>query len=156
MELLSGFEPETSSLPTNWRHSSLWFSTLSGPFCSKRMRSPALLYPLFPPARFPVWVSVWVNLRNPICQRHQNIFIIFPIQATRDMSTKDFLLFRSDSAWLNTANGFPWKSKSEKSPLLHPFTITNAASKKPERRARATPLQLKFIIFSRYLLILSA
>ena len=121
-----------------------------------RMRSPALLYPLFPPARFPVWVSVWVNLRNPICQRHQNIFIIFPIQATRDMSTKDFLLFRSDSAWLNTANGFPWKSKSEKSPLLHPFTITNAASKKPERCARATPLQLKFIIFSRYLLILSA
>ena len=156
MELLSGFEPETSSLPTDWESEVFCFRAL---LCLLPFDGPhylALLCPLFTPARFPVWVSVWVNLRNPICQRHQNIFIIFPIQATRDMSTKDFLLFRSDSAWLNTANGFPWKSKSEKSPLLHPFTITNAASKKPERRARATPLQLKFIIFSRYLLILSA
>ena len=129
LELLPRFELGTSSLPTDWENEISCVRTLLCPFPSGDPCSPALLYPLFPPARFPVWVSVWVNLRNPICQRHQNIFIIFPIQATRDMSTKDFLLFRSDSAWLNTANGFPWKSKSEKSPLLHPFTITNAASK---------------------------
>lgn len=61
LELLGGFEPPTSSLPTDWEPSSRCVPTLSGYFCSKRMRSPVLLCPLLPPARFPVWVSMWVR-----------------------------------------------------------------------------------------------
>ena len=61
LELLGGFEPPTSSLPTNWEPSSLLFSTLSGHFCSKKMRSVVRFGPLFPSVRFSVWVSVWVK-----------------------------------------------------------------------------------------------
>ena len=56
-----------ASLPTDWASSSRCFSTLSSPFCSKRMRSAALFAPLVPSAPFPVWVMVWVR-RIP---RHQ-------------------------------------------------------------------------------------
>ena len=61
LELLGGFEPPTSSLPTGWEPSSPCVPTLSGPFCSKRMRSSVRFAPLFPSVRFPVWVTVWVN-----------------------------------------------------------------------------------------------
>ena len=61
LELLGGFEPPTSSLPTGWEPSSPCIPTLSGPFCSKRMRSAVLFAPLFPSVRFPVWVTVWVK-----------------------------------------------------------------------------------------------
>ena len=61
MELLSGFEPETSSLPTDWESEVFCFRAL---LCLLPFDGPhylALLCPLFTPARFPVWVSVWVR-----------------------------------------------------------------------------------------------
>ena len=64
VELLGGFEPPTSSLPTGWEPSNPCVPTLSGPFCSKRMRSAVLFAPLFPYSPFPVWVSVWVNRKT--------------------------------------------------------------------------------------------
>lgn len=59
--LLSGFEPETSSLPTDWAGEVFCFPGLSCPFPSNIPYSLTLLSPLFPPARFPVWVTVWVS-----------------------------------------------------------------------------------------------
>lgn len=76
LELLPRFELGTSSLPTDWEPSSPWFSTLSSPFCSKRMRSAALFALLFPSARFPVWVSVWVKHDSSYCLVNTNIFTI--------------------------------------------------------------------------------
>ena len=74
LELLGGFEPPTSSLPTGWEPSSPCVPTLSGHFCSKRMRSAALLCPLLPSAHFPVWVSVWVkaNYCPPLSEKQIN------------------------------------------------------------------------------------
>ena len=61
MELLSGFEPETSSLPTDWEDEVFCFPGLLCPFWSGVSSFPALLRPLLPSARFPVWVAVWVR-----------------------------------------------------------------------------------------------
>ena len=66
LELLSGFEPETSSLPTDWENEISCVRTLLCPFPSGDPCSPSLLSPLFPPARFPVWVSVWVSKVVPL------------------------------------------------------------------------------------------
>ncbi len=61
LELLPRFELGTSSLPTPWSGPMRCVPTLSGRFCYKRMRSPALSVPYAPSAPFPVWVTVWVR-----------------------------------------------------------------------------------------------
>ena len=61
VELLSRFELETSSLPTDSKPSEHRFPALWGPFCSKKAETTVLSTPLLPPARFAVWVMVWVN-----------------------------------------------------------------------------------------------
>ena len=72
MELLSGFEPETSSLPTDWESEVFCFRAL---LCLLPFDGPhylALLCPLFTPARFPVWVSVWVSKNGSSQNLHYN------------------------------------------------------------------------------------
>ena len=61
LELLGGFEPPTSSLPTDWEGEVCCFPGLLCPLLSGTSCSPALLRPLVPSARFPVWVTVWVR-----------------------------------------------------------------------------------------------
>ena len=61
VELLSGFEPETSSLPTDWIPENSWYSAVSEPFCSGKMRFSVLSTPLIPSAPFAVWVRLWVK-----------------------------------------------------------------------------------------------
>ena len=61
MELLSGFEPETSSLPTDWKPGNCWCSAVSGPFCFGKMMFSVLSAPLVPSAFFAVWVRLWVS-----------------------------------------------------------------------------------------------
>ena len=68
VELLPRFELGTSSLPTDWEGEISCFRDILCPFPFGGPYSPALLYPLFPPARFPVWVSVWVR-RTPRRQK---------------------------------------------------------------------------------------
>ena len=87
LELLSGFEPETSSLPTDWENEISCVRALLCPFPSGDPCSPSLLSPLFPPARFPVWVSVWVSKVVPLkisttiskvpCFTHKRFFSVF-------------------------------------------------------------------------------
>ena len=77
MELLSGFEPETSSLPTDWEDEVFCFPGLLCPFWSGVSSFPALLRPLLPSAHFPVWVAVWV--RGP-CQRHKGKNFVLEIE----------------------------------------------------------------------------
>ena len=72
LELLSGFEPETSSLPTDWESEVFCFRAL---LCLLPFDGPhylALLCPLFTPARFPVWVSVWVSKNGSSQNLHYN------------------------------------------------------------------------------------
>ena len=64
VELLGGFEPPTSSLPTDWEDRVCCFQTLLHPLHSGVPSFPELLCPLSPSARFPVWVSVWVKGRR--------------------------------------------------------------------------------------------
>ena len=61
MELLPRFELGTSSLPTDWEGEVSSFPDLLYPFWSGVSSFPALLRPLLPSARFPVWVAVWVR-----------------------------------------------------------------------------------------------
>ena len=61
MELLPRFELGTSSLPTDWEDEVFYFPGLLCPFWSGVSSFPALLRPLLPSARFPVWVAVWVR-----------------------------------------------------------------------------------------------
>lgn len=61
VELLSGFEPETSSLPTDWKPRNRWRSAVSGPVCSGKVMLSVLSAPLSPPASFVVWVRLWVS-----------------------------------------------------------------------------------------------
>ena len=61
LELLSGFEPETSSLPTDWEGEVSCFRVLLCLFQSEGPYSLAHFRPLVPLSRFPVWVTVWVN-----------------------------------------------------------------------------------------------
>ena len=61
VELLSGFEPETSSLPTDSSPGNHWYPAVSGLFCSGKMKFSVLSAPLSPPATFPVWVRLWVS-----------------------------------------------------------------------------------------------
>jgi len=61
VELLPRFELGTSSLPTDSKPSERRFPALWGPFCSGRAWSLTLSRPLIPPARFPMWVTVWVK-----------------------------------------------------------------------------------------------
>jgi len=61
VELLSEFEPEVSSLPTDWKPGNCWCSVVSGPFCSGKMRISVLSAPLLPSTTFPVWVRLWVK-----------------------------------------------------------------------------------------------
>ena len=64
LELLGGFEPPISSLPTDWEDRVCCFQTLLHPLRSGGPSFPELLCPLSPSARFPVWVSVWVKGRR--------------------------------------------------------------------------------------------
>jgi len=64
VELLSEFEPETSSLPTDWKDEVFCFPDLLCPLLSGTPCSPALFRPLVPSARFPVWVTVWVSQKE--------------------------------------------------------------------------------------------
>ena len=61
VELLPRFELGTSSLPTDWEGEVSSFPDLLYPFWSGVSSFPALLRPLLPSARFPVWVAVWVR-----------------------------------------------------------------------------------------------
>ena len=61
VELLPRFELGTSSLPTDWEDEVFYFPGLLCPFWSGVSSFPALLRPLLPSARFPVWVAVWVR-----------------------------------------------------------------------------------------------
>ena len=61
MELLGGFEPPTSSLPTRRLWSNPCCAVLSWHFCPKRMRSNELLCPLNPYGDLLQWVRVWVR-----------------------------------------------------------------------------------------------
>ena len=61
LELLGGFEPPTSSLPTAEQRSNACCAVLSGHFCPKRMRSCELLSPLNPYRDLRQWVCVWVR-----------------------------------------------------------------------------------------------
>ena len=65
LELLGGFEPPTSSLPTDWEGGVCCFRALLCPLRFRVPSFPALLCPLFPPAHFPVWVTVWVSGKEP-------------------------------------------------------------------------------------------
>ena len=60
MELLSRFELETSSLPTDSPPSKCLHSALWGHFCSEKAETIVLSAPLLPPARFLLWVKLWV------------------------------------------------------------------------------------------------
>ena len=87
VELLPRFELGTSSLPTDWENEISCVRTLLCPFPSGDPCSPSLLSPLFPPARFPVWVSVWVSKVVPLkisttiskapCFTHKRFFSVF-------------------------------------------------------------------------------
>ena len=63
MELLGGFEPPTSSLPTDWEGEVGCFWGLFTLFLSGAPCYPVLLCPLIPSAFFGVWVTVWVSLQ---------------------------------------------------------------------------------------------
>ena len=71
LELLGGFEPPTSSLPTANRRSNACCPVLSWHFCPKRMRSCELLSPLNPYRDLRQWVCVWVNLFIAQNNKHQ-------------------------------------------------------------------------------------
>ena len=72
VELLGGFEPPTSSLPTDWEDEVFCFPALLCPFQSGVPSFPALLCPLSPLLRFPVWVTVWVSSSSWPHQRRQS------------------------------------------------------------------------------------
>ncbi|WP_300758441.1 hypothetical protein, partial [uncultured Oscillibacter sp.] len=61
LELLGGFEPPTSSLPTDCRPWEYRFPVLSGHFCCRGSWSLTLFRPLIPSGHFAVWVTVWVR-----------------------------------------------------------------------------------------------
>ena len=61
LELLSRFELETSSLPTDTPPSKRLHSALWGHFCSGKAEAIVLSAPLPPPARFLLWVRLWVR-----------------------------------------------------------------------------------------------
>ena len=61
MELLPRFELGTSSLPTDCQPSEYRFPVLWGPFCSGKSEAMLLSAPLPPPARFLLWVNLWVK-----------------------------------------------------------------------------------------------
>ena len=72
VELLPRFELGTSSLPTDWESEVFCFRAL---LCLLPFDGPhylALLCPLFTPARFPVWVSVWVSKNGSSQNLHYN------------------------------------------------------------------------------------
>ena len=54
------FEPVISSLPTDTPPSERLHSALWGRFCSKKAEAIVLSAPLPPPARFLLWVRLWV------------------------------------------------------------------------------------------------
>ena len=62
VELLSGFEPETSSLPTDCKPGNFWYPAVSGSFCSGKIIVSVISAPLTPSAFFAVWVRLWVKL----------------------------------------------------------------------------------------------
>ena len=64
LELLGGFEPPTSSLPSDWKPRECRCSALSGPFCFGDTWSLALSRPLTPSGFFRVWVTVWVKAQG--------------------------------------------------------------------------------------------
>ena len=61
MWLLSGYEPPSPSLPTDCQPSERRFPVLWGPFCSGKSEAIILSVPLSPPARFLLWVKLWVK-----------------------------------------------------------------------------------------------
>ena len=61
VELLPRFELGTSSLPTDCQPSEYRFPVLWGPFCSGKSETAVLSAPLPPPARFLLWVKLWVR-----------------------------------------------------------------------------------------------
>ena len=72
LELLSRFELETSSLPTDCQPSEYRFPVLWGPFCSGKSETMVLSAPLSPPARFLLWVNLWVK-RRALARWRQNL-----------------------------------------------------------------------------------
>ncbi len=64
LELLSRFELETSSLPTDTPPSKRLHMALGGHFCSRNAEAIVLSAPLPPPARFLLWVRLWVRTRK--------------------------------------------------------------------------------------------
>lgn len=59
-ELMNKFPIETSSLPTDWSPSNRLHMALWGRFCSGKAEAMVLSAPLPPPARFLLWVRLWV------------------------------------------------------------------------------------------------
>ena len=67
------------SLPTDWEPSSLYIPTLSGPFCSKRMRSAALFAPWLRTVLSPCGSACGSNIGSLYFWRAQDIFIAPPV-----------------------------------------------------------------------------
>ena len=61
LELLSRFELETSSLPTDCQPSEYRFPALWRPFCSGKSETLVLSALLSPTTRFLLWVNLWVR-----------------------------------------------------------------------------------------------
>jgi len=66
VELLPRFELGTSSLPTDCPPSKRLHMALWGRFCSGKSEAMVLSAPLPPPARFLLWVRLWVKTQKQV------------------------------------------------------------------------------------------